>query len=428
MEPELSLPLHSQFNSSSRPPPSYSPPPAACCPPCYSQDPASDETRIDISSRNHGRRLLPSGIFVKASGSTTVILSGQEPNIRVPIYRQHGPVRGSLIVEQDTSQIREVVAKLEGRLEVTTSFSGVQIINVFKNIYCLWSSGSFTSPFPGTIDIVCDFPATFQHQGRDFPLPPSYVARFPGYPALFVKCTYSLNISITKERRLGLLSKTKLIYIPVEYNPQTYPARGLPSDLHFLASVKIIPEEWQQTSFVMNARAYNISLIQCEVSAFIPSVKVFGLSDTIPLHLQLSGSLSSLRELFGSSPAGSDLRHSPVRVYLARKVTLVHDGKTTWRIQRIGEGHFPPLPVAHSTCTCQPPCDSCDSCVDTFGWDGEAKCDADIGVGGFQAAGLTVLDYVTLEITPPKPELSPLQRVRHAFPIRFVTETFVEPT
>jgi hypothetical protein len=111
-----------------------------------------------------------------------------------------------------------VFVKLEGRLEVTTTDFGVQATKVVKQTYCLWSSqpGS-SSVFPGTVDIACDFPATFQHQGRDipllpsrdFPLPPSYVARFPGFPALFVKCTYSLTISITKGRRLGF-SKTKL--------------------------------------------------------------------------------------------------------------------------------------------------------------------------------------------------------------------------
>ncbi|KAJ6508379.1 hypothetical protein C8R45DRAFT_859380 [Mycena sanguinolenta] len=423
MDLELSLPQDSQSHSS-RPPPSYSPPPL---PPCYSQNPTDDETQIDISPRSHGRRhLLPSGVFVKACGSTTVILSGQESTTRVPVYRQHGPVRGSLIVEEDASQIREVVAKLEGRLEVSTTYAGVQIIKIVHNTYRLWSASSSASPFPGTIDIVCDFPTTFQYNGRDFPLPPSYIAGFPGYPALFAKCSYSLNISIIKHKRLGLLSKTKLIYIPLEYNPQTVPTRGLPPIVHFLSSVKVIPEEWQQTSFQMNTRTPGLSPIQCE--AFIPSVKVFGLSDTIPLHLQLSGPLSSLRELISPCLVGGDLVHSPVHVYLARKVTFEHHTTSAWRIQRIGEGHFPPLPLAISKCTCQAPCDSCNSCVDTLGWDGEVKCDMGVTVGGFHAAGLTVMDFITLEITPPKPGLSPLRPVRHAFPIRFVTETFVEPT
>ncbi|KAF8214889.1 hypothetical protein K438DRAFT_1561735 [Mycena galopus ATCC 62051] len=422
MEPELSLPLYSQSRLPSRPPP-YSP---VLPPPGYSEDPAGDEARIDISPRTHGRFLLPTGVWVKANGSTTVVLFAQERNIRVPLYRQHGPVRGSLIVE-DTNQIREVVAKLEGRLEITTTDSGVQTVKVVKNTYCLWSSSLSNSVFPGTIDIACDFPATFQHEGRDFPLPPSYVARFPGFPTLFAKCTYSLTISITRERSLGFLSNTKSIYVPIEYNPHTVPARGMPPSMHFLASVKIIPEDWYQTSFVMNARDSNLSPIQCE--AFIPSVKVFGLSDTIPLHLQLSGSLSSLRELIPPSPFGCHLRYSPVRVYLMRKVTFEYRGKSTWRFERIGEGLFPPLPlVVNFNCKCQPPCDSCDSCVETFGWGGEVKCNSTVTICGFQAAGLTVMDFITLEITPPNAALAPLASVRHAFPIRFVTETFVEPT
>ncbi|KAJ7791227.1 hypothetical protein B0H14DRAFT_2936571 [Mycena olivaceomarginata] len=433
MSLESSLPLYSPSISLSRSPPYYSPPPP---PPCYSQDPADDETRIDFSPRNR-RRSPPSGIFTKACGSSTVILFNQEPNIRVPSYCQHGPIRGSLIIEEDTSQIREVVAKLEGRLEVTTTDFGVQATKVVKQTYCLWSSqpGS-SSVFPGTVDIACDFPATFQHQGRDipllpsrdFPLPPSYVARFPGFPALFVKCTYSLTISITKGRRLGF-SKTKLIYVPIEYNPQTFPAHGMPPILNFLSSVKTIPEEWHQTSFIMNTRYPNMSPIQCQ--AFIPSTKVFGLSDIIPVHVQLSGSLASLRQLvLPLDPScESDRRHSPVRVYLTRKVTFEYRGRSTWRVQRIGEGHFPPLPpVVKFECSCEPACDSCDSCVEALDWDGEVRCDADVVVGGFQAAGLTVKDLITVEIIPPNTAVSPLRGIQHAIPIRLVTDTFVEPT
>ncbi|KAJ7914479.1 hypothetical protein B0H13DRAFT_2002787 [Mycena leptocephala] len=360
--------------------------------PCYSQDPACDETRLDLSPRI-GTRLLPTGIFTKACSSTTVVLFNQEPTIRVPSYGRQGSVRGSVIFEQDANHVCEVVAKLEGRLEITTADSGALTTKVF-----------FTSSCPGTIDFTCDFPATFQHQGRDYPLPPSYIARFPGFPSLFAKCTYSLTISVTKDRRLGFLSKTKSIHVPLEYSPQTFPARGIAPSPYFLSAVKTMPEEWHQSSF-----SSTLSPIQCQ--AFIPSVKVFGLSDIIPLHVQLSGPVSSLRELvLPPNQSSSEIEHA------------------TWRVQRIGEGHSRPLPpVVNFDCDCRSAC-ICDTSVETVDWDGEVKCDSTVTVGGFQAAGLTVKDFIVVEIVPPNAVLSPLLTIQHAIPIRFVTETFVAPT
>ncbi|KAJ6585315.1 hypothetical protein B0H19DRAFT_1206806 [Mycena capillaripes] len=347
--------------------------------------------------------MCPPALF--AIPSFTLLLAGpSEPTTRAPTYGRHGSVRGSLILEQDANNICEIVAKLEGRLEVTTTDSGVLITKVVKNIVSLWSSSASSSSCPRTIGFVCDFPATFQHQGCDYPLPPSYTARFPGYPSLFAKCTYTLTISINKDRRLGFLPKTKLIY------------------------------EWHQSSFVMNTRSSSTLLpIQCQ--AFIPSVKVFGLCDSIPLHVQLSGSLSSLRQLILPScldPDEGDLGHLPLRVYLTRMVSFEYRGKATWRVKRIGEGQFRPLPpVVDFDCDCElttGQCDSCDTSVDTLHWDGELKCDSTVTVGGFQAAGLIVKDFITLEIIPPKAVLSPLLTIQHAIPIRLVTETFVAPT
>jgi hypothetical protein len=129
------------------------------------------------------------------------------------------------------------------------------------------------------------------------------------------------------------------------------------------------------------------------IQAFIPSVKVFGLSDIIPLHVQLSGPVSSLRELvLPPNQSSSEIEHgySPVRVYLTRMVSFEYRGKATWRVQRIGEGHSRPLPpVVNFDCDCRSAC-ICDTSVETVDWDGEVKCDSAVTVGGFQAAGLTV--------------------------------------
>ncbi|KAF8206963.1 hypothetical protein K438DRAFT_1962604 [Mycena galopus ATCC 62051] len=85
-------------------------------------------------------------------------------------------------------------------------------------------------------------------------------------------------------------------------------------------------------------------------------------------------------------------------------------------------------PDVNFDCNCQSACDSCDSYMEILDWHGEIKCDSDVTVGGFRAGGLTVKDFITLDIIPPNAGKSPLLRVQYAIPIRFVTETFVAPT
>lgn len=191
--------------------------------PGYSQDPTDDETRLNLSP-SIGARLPPTGLFTKVCGPVTVIILDQEDDVRAPSYGRRATVRGTLNLAQDTSRISEVVAKvcaplhpsshhlmvsleLEGRLEITTVDSGA-VTKLVKHVHSLWSRGSASSPCPGTIEFAFSFPPTFKHQGSEYSLPPSYVAKFPGFASLFVTCTYSLTISMTKDGRF--LSKSKL--------------------------------------------------------------------------------------------------------------------------------------------------------------------------------------------------------------------------
>ncbi|KAJ7723341.1 hypothetical protein DFH07DRAFT_759527 [Mycena maculata] len=400
--------------------------------PSYSQDPANDETRLNFSPRILvGARPLPTGLFTKAYGSATVVLLDQEENTRVPSYRRRGTVRGSLILERDMGRILEIVAKLEGLLETTTVESGTVTTKVFQRMDSIWSRGSSSSssPCPGIIEFAFPFPAAFQHQGAEYPLPPSYAARFPGFPSLFARCTYSLTISITKDARL--LSKTKLIYLPIDYNPQTSPPRGITRTSCFLSGLKTMPEEWYQSSFTMNARSSSsLSPLQCQV--FLPSVQIFGIKDSIPLHVQLSGSLATLQEFVlpcrphPGNPEQNGHQNSPIRVYITRMVSVKYGTKTTWRLQRVGEGRFRALPPsANFACDCQSACES--SCLQILDWEGEVRCYPDVTVGGFQSLGLTLKDFITLELVPHKPASSALLTVQHAIPIRLVTETFISP-
>ncbi|KAJ7133601.1 hypothetical protein C8R44DRAFT_554407, partial [Mycena epipterygia] len=64
----------------------------------------------------------------------------------------------------------------------------------------------------------------------------------------------------------------------------------------FLSAVKTTPEEWHQSSFSVRMPIASRPITHPFTGqAFIPSVRIFGFADTIPLHLQMSGQLSSLR-------------------------------------------------------------------------------------------------------------------------------------
>ncbi|KAJ7031039.1 hypothetical protein C8F04DRAFT_1041989 [Mycena alexandri] len=440
-------------------PPIYCPP---CQPtPCYSEELAYDETRLDAAPLTGAISALPTGIFTRVHGPATVVLFNQDNAARIPTYGKRGSVRGTLIMAQERDHICEVTARLEGRMEITTAHAGAQTTKTFSTSYSLWSSvNASTSAAPScpeTINFECVLPATFIYNGEEHHLPPSFTARFPGAPSLFANCTYGLTLSITKDRRVGFLSKTKVsvqslrclklsdgaycrIHIPIEYRPQTSPPRGLSRASYFPAAVKVAPQDWIQTSFEVPPRCStaNVERIQCRV--FIPSVRVFGLADTIPVHLELASTLASLRELvipsssntFHSEPITTccpadmePLSKSPLRAYLSRMVRFDSpDGKTTWRMQRIGAGTFPPMPpaVVQERCTCQEPC------AQTLDWDGEISVDKAVRVGGFSAGGLIVRDFITLEIVPPNATASPLKTVQHTIPIRLVTETFTSST
>jgi hypothetical protein len=61
---------------------------------------------------------------------------------------------------------------------------------------------------PSILPISIPFPATYRVDGRHWRLPPSFEATFLGIPALFVRCMYTLSVSITRTRSYHLASWT----------------------------------------------------------------------------------------------------------------------------------------------------------------------------------------------------------------------------
>lgn len=113
---------------------------------------------------------------------------------------------------------------------------------------------------------------------------------------------------------------------------------------------------------------------------FLPSIQTFAISDRIPLHLQLIGSIESLRELLPSTsplllPSG-DTQIEPVtiQVGISRQITIEVNGRRKTRTFNIGEGRLWPVP----------PSSSQKSGMDvSLDWQGQVKCGPQVRIGGF---------------------------------------------
>lgn len=125
---------------------------------------------------------------------------------------------------------------------------------------------------------------------------------------------------------------------------------------------------------------------------------MYGLRDTIPFHVQLSGRLSSVKSFLmvprSDNPAleldtsdGRSLQLSShsgpiVRVYLLRHVSIETRGCKTSRNTIIAEGRLREIPPAHSHCESED--------AMHLDWEGEVRCGHDICVGGFAASNVVV--------------------------------------
>ena len=116
----------------------------------------------------------------------------------------------------------------------------------------------------------------------------------------------------------------------------------------------------------------------------VPGARVYGLTDKIPLHVQLSGSLSSLQKFFLVSPHGPSSCYSEanIRVTVLRVLVLETRGQKTSRSTIVGEGRLSEMPPLDC-----PPCGSRD--IIHLDWEGEVTSN-DISVGGFRASNVTV--------------------------------------
>ncbi len=102
-----------------------------------------------------------------------------------------------------------------------------------------------------------------------------------------------------------------------------------------------------------------------------------------PIHLQLAGPLTSLRQLFRDPPA-TETSIVVVSVSIQRQIAVDVGGSRSWREFTIGEGKMMSVPPAVS----QLEFHSQDE--EVLDWEGELRAKPDVAVSGFVAAGVIV--------------------------------------
>ncbi|KAJ7657794.1 hypothetical protein DFH06DRAFT_1044974 [Mycena polygramma] len=395
-------------SSSTLPP--YSPPPPV---PSYTPEPAHDEERVEHTPRAHSH---PTGNYMKKCGGDAVVLTEQDSSAEFPTYGRHGSISGYVALE-NRETVTEIVLRIKGTMDVMISEGGSLTMKLLNESYTVWSScKSHTSICPSAIPFSVVLPSKFQDCDMvSRPLPPTYDIPFITVPGLFFKTSYMLSVTITRtpSRKLKFFTKNKTIPIRFIYSPRTRPWRPIQPSTDFLADVKRMPEEFRQVVSQVTPRPKS-TVQPIDVHLFLPMVEIFGLEDTIPFHVQLTGPVSSLREFV---PKPEDGEKATIIGSLVRQISVDLHGRQAVRTIVIGDAKM---------CS-RPPGAAADVHEASLDWDGEVRCKANARVGMFDAGYLRVQDFLVIQLRPQSSETySQYSTLRHSHPIKLVTESWLD--
>ncbi|KAJ3767559.1 hypothetical protein FB446DRAFT_696162 [Lentinula raphanica] len=433
--------------------PVYSP---SRSPPSYSPHLLDGEQTLARTSRFHSSSHL-TGTFTKHSGEITVVLTEQDEDADVPCYGRQGLVAGSIILDSSlkTEDIMAVCLKVEGRIKLTISGANAasKTMKIVDEQYELWSSSqtshsstsATTSTCPRVIPFSTILPPTFKDGDREYPLPPSYEVNFTGIPGLYAKCTYAIRAIVKTHGPLWDHKQT--VSTPFIYRPRKRPPQAA-VNAAFFSSIKISPEEWFQTTAVLQARpGAGANVESINASLFLPAVRSFGLRDPIPYHIQLTGPLSSLQKFYSlvqyetdpCSPAYPRNRETlTMSVSLCRQVRVEVKGQTVWKSSIIGSGTVRPLPPSIELDELDD-CDYRDLVVKkseegkeqgreqemSLDWEGEVRCRDDVRVGHFDVGKMAASDFFVFSVSA-RNNCGAFNSLRMIVPISLVTDSWVE--
>ncbi|KAF9070773.1 hypothetical protein BDP27DRAFT_1419555 [Rhodocollybia butyracea] len=376
-------------------------------PPNYSSKPVCGEQSIQFTPRTRNR---PTGTYTQKSGNTTVLLMNQEEGLSMPVYGRQGTVNG-IIGLSSREAVAEVQVELHGYMEVHLYRATPHNTTLVNHTYTVWKQDSDSADqvavCPSELPFSCVFPSTFEDRiGRQTILAPSIQATYPGSTGL-------IHYASVKKYRAKFSAKEQSTPSPI------------PSNADFLLDVKMSPEAWYQTTLTIKSRKPTVTPpVHC--SLFIPSVRMFGFSDTIHFHVQMTGPILSLRQLVcaksskSSSPGPSAVLSANIRVYLMRQIYGEVYGQKGLKNLTLAEGTFSPRPPPFTASSIGPIHGN--STEESLDWEGEIRCDEDL-IPGFVTEELTVKDFLVLSVSPQDLAKSDLIANQVLVVINLVTES-----
>jgi len=402
-------------------PPIYSEPPTPLPIPDYSSSPLEGEETVLFTPRGSSPSAAPENI-TKTCSFLTLILKDQSTTAGFPTYGTGSTVYGEIGLKSSAS-VLSVEVKLKGRLYTSISGSGSGTITVVAERVLLWSQDSTCCP--SVLPFAIRFPRTFTHDGCTRPIPPSFTQSFVAEqyyppPPVSVRCSYWFKVTIHHGgRKMAFWKPSRSYSLQLNYLPRSRPQRPISHLDSFLTTFKHIPEDWLQIESIMRVRAGKVDVNPVSCRFFIPSVGAFGLSDSIPFHIQLSSSLASLRLLLPNENSESK-RSRLIRVFITRQTMVEAHTRKCWKSVTLGEGTLRPV---------APPADApftSDAGEVNVDWEGEVCYEKKVLHGGFNIGTVIVKDYIVFALLPPNPRTCPLLEHQSYHPIRLVTSVWTE--
>ncbi|KAJ3830158.1 hypothetical protein F5880DRAFT_1296687 [Lentinula raphanica] len=399
-------------------PPNYH---AAPPPPEYSKERLPGEQTVEYTPRGNASSTALVNI-VRTCSFLTIIFKDQNGAEDHPTYGRGSTLHGEIGLKSNAS-VLSVSVKLKGRLHVSISDSGSVNIPVVSETVVLWSQELASGHrCPSALPFSITFPTTFKHGGRVRPIPPSFSEAFLQLPAISARCLYVLKVTLQYGgSKMAFWKPSRSYSLVLIYRPRTRPQRPIYHMDTFLTSLKHIPEDWLEIESTMRTRhiaSPDLKPISCRF--FVPSIGTFGLSDTIPFHIQLSSSLASIRLLQIAEPAPP----SCVRVFITRQTMVEVNTRKCWRSAMLMEGTMRAV---------APPIDAVPLIEDSekddvyVDWEGEIRVEKDkVPYGGFNVGTIIIKDYIVFAVTPPNPRSCPLLAHQYSHPIKLVTDVWTD--
>ncbi|KAJ7476752.1 hypothetical protein FB451DRAFT_1461135 [Mycena latifolia] len=369
-----------------------------------------------------------------SSGSSTLLFgytlrgimshNAEDASAEFPTYGRQSSITGFIALE-DRETVSEIVLKasfaqrIKGKMHLMISEGSSRTTKVVNDSYTLWSSQkSHPSPCPGAIPFSVTLPPNFQDDNHiSYPLPPSYEVPYNAVLGFFFKSSYSLSVTITRMRtsKFQFLSQHKTLSVRLIYSPRLRPSRPIQHLSDFFSDIKTMPDEWRQVASEMRPRD-NFAAQPVDLHLFLPMVDVFGLADTIPFHVQITGSTGSLREFLPEPRHTSSSRNSTVVGTLVRQIVVEVNGRHAMRNMVIG----------HAKLASRPPGAAANAHEASLDWDGELRCKAGTTVGMFDTGTFRIQDFILVEIRPPNAQKSQFSTLRLSHPVKLVTDSWLD--